>query len=938
MEENSSFSRHDEFMLHKEAQTLLMKDNHAYQAKCEKQERSQDMDYRWVRTVLSKGTLADKIAANTILIQDSPKNNLSCLEHLVEMINPKSKREALMAMDALKELFIGDLLQEHKLRPFAELISDVDSKDFNARKQQLIDAYYEDQLRNIYRRFVESVEQFTHDPDSQTKCRAIKAMFELLSQNGEQEQYLLEKLVNKLGDPEPRSSSLVVQLLGKLTNEHHPAMKEIVVKEVERVLYRTNIAERAQYCALCFLSAIKYVRGEFEVANRVVKVFLSFFKASIKKKSVNGRSMAIILSGLTRAHPFSNLEPSFMQEQLDTVYKVAHMVSFNVAIQAYSVIFAVITKDQSGYLGDRYSCALYRSLLEPNLDQCSRKAVYLNLLYKSMKADSVGKRVAAFVRRVLQVCLHQPANIATAFVMLISSIFKDKPDVRKEFVTNFNKLAIENPLLLEDDDEDEHYVDQDEEEHPDGTANDDDDNSSDCKASGKKKATSKTVSKNVDLNNTSKSAKTDLTPTSSWLHSRNTIKERVKLSYDPLHRNPLYSNADISKPYELCTLRNHFHPTVALFTEQVLQGQRVQYDGDALYDFNVKSFLDKFVYKNPKKIGKAEKKESREQSVFERNLRHKSQRILINRPGYVSQLEQQVPVEERFIYSFLKNKSKFDLDDRASISSDDFNDFVLTRFEKSFDAELSADILATKKKKRHDDDDDDDEDEDLEEDDLEVPFDMDEDYKEAIKDCVQDLGIDQLGQEGDESDVEGEGLVIDDELSEDEDEDQNEDDDDEEETVSSKPQKNKRDKNLMDLFASADQFAHLLEENEDAELDQEKTTGNETEDDDDEDEDALDFDDDEDTLNKRRNRSKSRKEKVEKDAKIQQFKTNKKEKEQKQLAKEKKRSSSKNDAKSKFNKKPNNKKFGGKNNFKGPKRFNQNASKSGPKHKKQRTY
>jgi ribosome biogenesis protein MAK21 len=924
MAESSQFTRQDEFMLHKEAETLLTKDNYAYQAKCESQERNQDMDYRWIRTVLSKGTLADKIAANTILIQDSPKNNLSCLEHLSEMINPKSKREALMAMDALKELFVSDLLMEHKLRPFGELIAGVDSKEFHARKTQLTDAYYEDQLRQIYRRFVESVEQFTHDPDSQTKCRAIKVLFELLAHNSEQEQFLLEKLVNKLGDPEARSSSLVVQLLSKLTNDHHPAMKEIVLKEVERVLYRTNIAEKAQYCALCFLSSIKYVRGEYEVANRVVKVFLSFFKASIKKKSVNGRSMAIILSGLTRAHPFSNLESNFMQEQLDTVYKVAHMVSFNVAIQAYSVIFAVITKDQSGYLGDRYSSALYRSLLEPNLDQCSRKAVYLNLLYKSLKTDSVGKRVTAFVRRLLQVCMNQPSNIAAAYIMLISSAFKDKPEVRKEFVVNFNKLSIENPLLQDDDeDEEEHYIDHDEDE------NDEGDNAQSDSDEDDEKPIKSTKSKKNEFKAAPVEAKKSA---SSWVHSRNTTKEKVKLNYDALHRNPLYANADIAKPFELCTLRNHFHPTVVHFTEQVLEGQRVQYDGDALYDFNVKSFLDKFVYKNPKKISKAEKNASREQSVFERNLRHKAQRIQINRPGYVSQLEQQVPVEERFIYTFLKNKSKFDLDDRASISSDDFNDFVLTRFEKSFDAELTADIMADKKKKKRNDDDDDDFEED---DDLGVDFEMDDDYKDAIKDCVDDLGLNELNANGVDLDEEGEGLVIDDEVSEDDEEEE----DDEDEDGESRPKNRKRDKNLMDLFASADEFAHLLEENEDAEGDNGmEDFGKDGGDDEDEDEDALDFDDDEETLNKRRNRSQNRKEKTEKDARIQQYKSDKKEKEVNQLAKEKRQSSKKFDPKGKFKKPNNNAKFAGKGNFKGPKRFNKSASKSAPNHKKQRTH
>ena len=38
--------------------------------------------------------------------------------------------------------------------------------------------------------------------------------------------------------------------------ELHPAMKWVVVGEVERLLYRQNIAAKAQYYGICFLSQI----------------------------------------------------------------------------------------------------------------------------------------------------------------------------------------------------------------------------------------------------------------------------------------------------------------------------------------------------------------------------------------------------------------------------------------------------------------------------------------------------------------------------------------------------------------------------------------------------------------------------------------------------------------------------------------------------------
>ena len=42
-------------------------------------------------------------------------------------------------------------------------------------------------------------------------------------------------------------SSFAVLVFYDVTVEHHPNMKGVVVTEVERLLFRPNIAERAQY-------------------------------------------------------------------------------------------------------------------------------------------------------------------------------------------------------------------------------------------------------------------------------------------------------------------------------------------------------------------------------------------------------------------------------------------------------------------------------------------------------------------------------------------------------------------------------------------------------------------------------------------------------------------------------------------------------------------
>lgn len=87
-----------EFQLHKEAESLMIKEHHSYFANTKK---DKNLDYSWIRSVLAKGTLSDKIAANVLLMQDSPKANLKCLEFLVELMNPKGKFYSYLLNDQI---------------------------------------------------------------------------------------------------------------------------------------------------------------------------------------------------------------------------------------------------------------------------------------------------------------------------------------------------------------------------------------------------------------------------------------------------------------------------------------------------------------------------------------------------------------------------------------------------------------------------------------------------------------------------------------------------------------------------------------------------------------------------------------------------------------------------------------------------------------------
>lgn len=94
-------------------------------------------------------------------------------------------------------------------------------------------------------------------------------------------QALLSNIVNKLGDPSHKVGSKVIYSLTKLL-QTHPNMREVVMEEVEKLLFRPNIGKRAQYYGICFLTQFCLTKDDAKLARKLILVYLSIFKACIK--------------------------------------------------------------------------------------------------------------------------------------------------------------------------------------------------------------------------------------------------------------------------------------------------------------------------------------------------------------------------------------------------------------------------------------------------------------------------------------------------------------------------------------------------------------------------------------------------------------------------------------------------------------------------------
>uniref|UniRef100_A0A8R1EBV1 CBF domain-containing protein n=1 Tax=Caenorhabditis japonica TaxID=281687 RepID=A0A8R1EBV1_CAEJA len=89
-----------------------------------------------------------------------------------------------------------------------------------------------------------------------------------------------------------------------------------------------------------------------------------------------------------------------------------------------------------------------------------------------------------------------------------------------------------------------------------------------------------------------------------WVH-RSLGTRGTKLPYDTVARNPLFVDASHVADNELLLLSHHFHPSVGVFAKALLEGREINYGGDALNDFTLMAFLDRFAFRNPKEVVKS---------------------------------------------------------------------------------------------------------------------------------------------------------------------------------------------------------------------------------------------------------------------------------------------------------------------------------------------
>ncbi|KAG2155206.1 ribosome biogenesis protein [Suillus bovinus] len=242
--------------------------------------------------------------------------------------------------------------------------------------------------------------------------------------------------------------------------------------------------DHARYYATITLNQIVFVPGDKDVAVQVIDVYFQMFKDLLgesrssskkenaeeqdgeiigkkkKRKSMKevvgdggfteiedafSKSISAILTGVNRALPYAKLGPSdvSLNKHIDTLFLITHTSTFNTSLQALLLIQQIssslshLPESSSSALSksivDRYYRTLYQSLHDGRLASSSKQTMYLNLLFKSLKADNNSERVKSFVRRFVQVLASGSAG-GTEFIVgglyLLGELFSTVPGLR----------------------------------------------------------------------------------------------------------------------------------------------------------------------------------------------------------------------------------------------------------------------------------------------------------------------------------------------------------------------------------------------------------------------------------------------------------------------------------------------------------------------------
>lgn len=296
-------------IIHQHSKLLLENENTQYALK----EKTASSARQFYSTIMSSGTLSDKISALTLSVQESPIHNMKALDGLIGLARKRSRGQAVEVLGALKDLLgAGALLPaDRKLKTFATqpglraaFASHAAWTPQQKLPMPLTEAHlilwaYEDWLKSRYFEIIQVLESRCSDEVMFARVKAVDYVYQLLRDKPEQEANLLRLLVNKLGDTNKKIASRTSYNILQL-EAAHPRMKPIIIRALESdVIFRPGQSLHAMYYATITLNQTVLSGKEEEIVKILLDLYFSLFvklleRPKLKKTKVTEANKIVL--------------------------------------------------------------------------------------------------------------------------------------------------------------------------------------------------------------------------------------------------------------------------------------------------------------------------------------------------------------------------------------------------------------------------------------------------------------------------------------------------------------------------------------------------------------------------------------------------------------------------------------------------------------------
>ena len=499
-------------------------------------------DHKWIRSIIKDGTASDKVAGLTMMVQQSPLTSISSLDSLLALAHKKEQRLALIAMEAIKDLLVHNLLPDRKLVREGTLLATAPTgRPVLLSDRQVMLLHFESELADRVERFVDAIERSMHNNVEYFKKKSIEVAQALLAEKMEQEGRLLTLLVNKVGDPAGGVATCASELVLSLASKH-PAMTGVIMHEIRQFLHRSQLKQRALHAGVVCLCRLPLSRSVPAQALEMVETLAGLFEKAVASESGSGHLLAALLSGFNKAFPLIK-DPTALTKHVDVLFKIAHDDSLASSTQALLLISQIVLSapkgsENSESAGDdaqvrivnRFYRALYTQLLTHQLSARAHNTLFLNLIFRAMKQDTSVRRVVAFVKRLHMRTTQCPPEIATGILLLVSELCQARPELKDVLFVAPNDVS------------------------------------------------------DKDAKDTSAYGQLD--------------------DFNLAAREPLFAaNDDSVVLWESALLHQHVHPSVRAFQRSLSSAPKhhIAFEGDPTVEFKLSSCINRFAYKNPKK-------------------------------------------------------------------------------------------------------------------------------------------------------------------------------------------------------------------------------------------------------------------------------------------------------------------------------------------------